>query len=127
MSDRQIRVATKKMMAHPKDEQYEDNYELHRCLHCKQEYLSQGIIEDEFDFCPLHIEFKRCVDCGASADKSEMTEVEEKEWYCSDCFVPCCSQCDSPVESKNKVGEFCSKQCYDDYWGGIMQDEYKDR
>ena len=55
MSEKKIRVATKKMMAYPKDEQYEDNYELHRCLHCKEEYLSQGILDEEVEFCPLHI------------------------------------------------------------------------
>ncbi len=88
MKDKKIRVATKKMMAYPKNDEYEDNYELHRCLHCKQEYLSQGLIEEEFDFCPLHTDFKECVMCGITQDPSEMTEDEENELYCSDCFIP---------------------------------------
>lgn len=125
MKEKKIKVATKKMMAYPKDEEYEDNYELHRCFHCKEEYLSQGLIEDETTFCPLHNNFTYCVECETTADKSEMTEVSENEWYCSDCFVPRCSQCDEPMERDN--GEFCSKQCYDEYWSDLMEDEYKDR
>jgi hypothetical protein len=43
-SERRIKVVTKKMMAYQKDEQYEDNYELHKFFHCKEEYISQGIL-----------------------------------------------------------------------------------
>lgn len=88
MSEKKIKVGTKKMMAYPKNEEYEDSYELHRCLHCKQEYLSQGVIEEEYDFCPLHTDFKHCIMCGITQDPIEMTEDEENEWYCTECFVP---------------------------------------
>ena len=30
MSEKKIRVATQKMMAYPKNDEYDDNYELHR-------------------------------------------------------------------------------------------------
>lgn len=126
MSEKKIRVATKKMMAYPKDEQYEDNYELHRCLHCKQEYLSQGIIEEEFDFCPLHIGFKDCVDCGTTAEKSEMSKIGDNEFYCSDCDVPRCTQCDKPLESikvQYSFGQYCSLKCKDEQWLDLVGDD----
>ena len=125
MSEKKIRVATQKMMAYPKHEVYEDSYELHKCLHCKEEYLSQGILDEEVEFCPLHINFAYCIECGETAEKSEMTEVSETEFYCSECFVPRCSECNEPMEKDE--GKFCSKQCYNEYMGDIMEDEYKDR
>jgi len=125
MNEKKIRVATKKMMAYPKHEVYEDSYELYKCLHCKEEYLSQGILDEEVEFCPLHINFAYCIECEETAEKSEMKEVSDNEFYCGDCFYPRCSECNEPMEKDS--GQFCSKQCYNEYMGDIMEDEYKDR
>lgn len=126
MSERKIVVATKKMMAYPKDEQYDDSYELHKCLHCKEEYLSQGILDEEVDFCPLHINYANCVECDLTAEKSEMSKIGENEFYCSDCDVPRCTQCDKPLESIQRqysFGQYCSIKCKDEHWFDLIGDD----
>jgi hypothetical protein len=88
MSEKKIRVATKKMMAYPKSRVVENPYELGRCKYCNEEYLSQFIKDEEFDFCPLHSDFKTCIECEKTESKDDMTEVYDNEWYCTECFVP---------------------------------------
>jgi len=126
MNDKHIKVATKKMMAYPKNDKYVDNYELYNCLHCAEEYLSQGILESEEEFCPKHTNFIYCVECDVTANKSSMKKLNENEWLCSKCFVPRCSQCNEPIESESSSAELRCKQCYNDYWEDIMEDEYND-
>jgi hypothetical protein len=120
-----IKLETKKVMAYPKDKTSEDNYELYSCHHCGEEYLSQGIKEEEEMFCPLHSDHKMCVWCDKTNKESEMREQDE-EFYCKECFSPKCIQCDEPIDEEEDK-QFCSKQCYNEYWSDIMEDEYKDR
>lgn len=119
-----IKLETKKVMAYPKDKSQEDSYELYTCHHCGEEYLSQGLKEDEELFCPRHQDHKICVWCNKT-DKSKEMKEQEDEWYCEECFTPKCTQCGEAMEED--AGQFCSKQCYNEYWGDIMEDEYKDR
>jgi hypothetical protein len=123
MKENKIKVATKKVMAYPKNTSYEDEYEMYSCHHCGEEYLSQGCEESEELFCPLHSDHKICVWCDTTDKQSEMKEQDE-EWYCQECFSPKCTQCGEPVEDES---QYCSKQCYDEYWADIMEDDYKDR
>lgn len=118
-----IQLETKKVMAYPKNPQYDDDYEIFKCHHCGEEYLSQGCLESQELFCPIHNQHKICVWCDETDVKENMVE-EDEQWYCKSCFCPKCTQCGEPTEDE---GQFCSKQCYDEYWGDIMEDDYKDR
>ena len=115
--ENKIKVETKKVMAYPKASNCEDNYELYRCLHCSEEYLSQGNKLHEQDFCPRHSDFQVCVWCGCSDKESNMIEVKEDcGFYCKECNSPKCSQCG---QSTNDGGEsqFCSTECRQEFWG----------
>ena len=53
--------------------------------------------------------------------------IEDRdEFYCKECHCPKCIQCDEPIDAEEN-SQFCSKQCYNEYWSDIMEDEYKDR
>ena len=123
--ENKIKLETKKVMAFPKAFNCEDEYELYRCLHCSEEYLSQGNKESEQDFCPRHSDFKVCVWCDATNKESEMIE-DRDEFFCKECYCPKCIQCDEPMDAEEK-SQFCSKECYNEYWSDIMEDDYKDR
>jgi hypothetical protein len=125
--ENKIKVETKKVMAYPKASNCEDNYELYHCLHCSEEYLSQGNKLHEQDFCPRHSDFQVCVWCGCSDKESNMIEVKEDcGFYCKECYCPKCIQCDERMDAEEK-SQFCSKECYNEYWSDIMEDDYKDR
>jgi hypothetical protein len=122
-----IKLETNKVMAYPKASNCEDNYELYRCLHCSEEYLSQGNKLHEQDFCPKHQDYQSCIWCGCSDKESNMIEVKEDcGFYCKECYCPKCIQCDEPIDAEEN-SQFCSKQCYNEYWADIMEDDYKDR
>ena len=115
-----IKLQTKKVMAYPKALNCDDNYELYRCLHCGDEYLSQGNLLHEQDFCPKHQDYQSCIWCGSSDKESKMIEVKEDcGFYCKECNNSRCIQCDKPLEKNDN--QFCSKQCYNDYWIDIIE------
>jgi hypothetical protein len=120
-----IKLETKKVMAYPKASNCQDDYELYSCLHCSEEYLSQGNKESEQNFCPRHSDFQVCVWCDATKKESEMIE-DRDEFFCKECYCPKCIQCDEPMDAEEK-SQFCSKECYNEYWSDIMEDDYKDR
>jgi len=119
-----IQLETKKVMAYVKNPKYDDDYEIFKCHHCGEEYLSQGCLESEELFCPIHSKHKICVWCDETDTKENMVE-EDEQWYCKGCFSPKCLQCEEPTQGGG--GQFCSKQCHDEYWGDVMEDDYKDR
>jgi hypothetical protein len=120
-----IKLETKKVMAYPKASNCQDDYELYSCLHCSEEYLSQGNKESEQNFCPRHSDFQVCVWCDTTNKASGMVE-DRDEFYCKECHCPKCIQCDEPIDAEEN-SQFCSKQCYNEYWADIMEDDYKDR
>lgn len=113
-----IKMDTKKVMAYPKSNS-QDDYELFSCLHCGEEYLSQGLIFSEQDFCPRHSDFKVCVWCDSTNKLTEMVK-ENDEFYCKNCHSDRCIQCDKTLSDDEN--QFCSKQCYNEYWGEMTEE-----
>jgi DNA-directed RNA polymerase subunit RPC12/RpoP len=109
-----IKLETKKVMAYTKASDCIDDYELYRCLHCGEEYLTQAIKESEMNFCPRHSDFAVCVWCDSTQNKKEMIK-EEDGFYCKDCNSPKCSQCG--VSTNNSNTQFCSVECRAEFWG----------
>ncbi len=64
-----------------------------------------------------------CDDCGKEFPLEQMTE-KGAGFFCEDCFVPTCMECDEPIDDDV---DFCSHDCYKQYWADIMEDEYKNR
>lgn len=109
-----IKLETKKVMAYPKSSTHQDDYEIYRCLHCGEEYLTQAIKESEMNFCPRHSDFEVCVWCDSTQNKKDMVQ-EDNEFYCKECNSPKCSQCDEPLD--NRDAQFCSFDCQKSFWG----------
>jgi hypothetical protein len=123
--ENKIKVATKKLMAYPKKNGCEDEYELYSCRHCGEEYLTQGNNDSEQLFCPKHNEYQICVWCDATGVEKDMKFYDD-EWYCEECYCPKCIQCDEPLDEEEN-SQFCSKHCYNEYWDDLMEDEFKER
>ena len=54
------KIEPKQMMAHPKNEKVKSEYVTHNCIECEEDYLSQGIVQHEMDFCPNHVDLRFC-------------------------------------------------------------------
>lgn len=124
MSDNKIRVETKRLMAYPLNEDIPDQYELYKCEHCREEYLTQGEIDYETLWCPIHANFDYCHKCEQSFDKNEMQIDTDDSYVCNDCNVPICIECGEPLD-KEEDARFCSQRCYTDYWADMDEDEHK--
>ncbi len=109
-----IKLDTKKVMAYRKSVKHDDEYELYNCHHCGEEYLSQGIKDNEQLFCPKHSDYQICVWCDVTAKESEM-KIQDAEFYCSECFAPKCRECGEPAS--NLEDQFCSDECRKGFWG----------
>lgn len=110
-----IKWQTKKVMAYPKASNCEDDYELYKCLHCGEEYLTQGNKDSELAFCPRHTDYSVCAWCDVTEKKSEMIEEEDGGFYCKECNSPKCSQCGESINDGDS--QFCSAECRQCFWG----------
>lgn len=116
------RVIPKKIMAYPKTSERYD-YDTFLCFHCKEEYLSEGIIDHESIFCPKHTDYEFCYQCDSSFSKDEMKVDRDEFYYCSDCYFPKCIECGEAVNDEQE--RFCSQQCANEYWVDLDEDDYK--
>lgn len=64
-----------------------------------------------------------CDDCGEEFNVNDLSEDGE-HLLCKDCFVPLCKQCENPLDDDV---DFCSHDCYKEYWADIMEDDYKEQ
>ena len=101
-------IKPKKILAHQKNEKDID-YKTFICLECNKEYLSQGLVDLEQDFCPLHINSDYCNGCNESFDNSKLKlDKIDNELYCNECYTEYCINCKDSV----RVGStYCSNEC----------------
>ena len=118
------KIEPKQMMAHPKNEKVKSEYVTHNCIECEEDYLSQGIVQHEMDFCPNHVDLRFCETCCEVFPKEECNQSDDDLWHCDECFKYKCRQCDEEMEEDIK---YCSRQCYNEYLADINEDEYKER
>lgn len=119
------KIEPKQMMAHPKDDKAKVEYVTHTCIECDEDYLSQGIVQHEMDFCPKHVDLRFCETCCEVFPKEKCSQSNEDElWYCEDCFTYKCRECDAEMEEDDK---YCSRECYNVYLADMNEDEYKER
>ena len=63
-----------------------------------------------------------CDECGKEFNVNDLNE-DGVHFLCKDCFIPLCKQCENPLD---KNTDFCSHDCYKQYWSEIIGvDEYK--
>jgi hypothetical protein len=122
MSKKLAKIETEKMMAYPLNKTLGYDYDTYKCYHCDKDYLTQGVIEAESVFCPLHSDYEFCEGCDKTMPYKEMEETNNL-FYCNDCHIPKCVECDEPLDDKE--ARWCSQSCYDDYMTDRSGDEYK--
>jgi hypothetical protein len=117
MNNKGIKLETKKMMAYPLNEDIPDQYELCKCKHCNEKYLSQCEIPEEMTFCPLHTNYQFCCACEKSFDEKELQSDNDEDLYCNDCIKRRCVECGEVISvDDDEEARFCSQKCYNDYW-----------
>lgn len=117
MSKKLAQIEVKKIMAYKKNPKNTSEYLNVICLKCKKEYLTQGIILNELDFCPLHTDYKCCNGCDEPFDGEKLKEDFDGEYYCKNCFRKKCENCNEDVEEDG--GRFCSKSCYQEFFSEL--------
>jgi len=103
-----------KKMAYPKNENFEDKpYSERECIKCDRKYLTQGLNDNELDFCPNHKDLRFCESCEEIFNKDEGNESNNGLWFCDKHLEYRCLECDEQMDENEK---FCSKECNDEYY-----------
>ena len=114
------KITPKEIMAHPKGLDKKDiEYVKHDCIECEEEYLSQGLLTHEQDFCPKHTDLRICEECCEVFPINECKEADEGMWYCKADYKYKCRQCGDDMDSDMR---FCSKQCSVEYTSEYISD-----
>tara|TARA_R110000744_G_scaffold203277_2_gene322139 strand:+ start:188 stop:514 length:327 start_codon:yes stop_codon:yes gene_type:complete len=106
------------MKAYPKKDSAKP-YITSFCYICDDEYLTQGIVDNEKEKCPTCKDKHICYSCEEVFDFAELTETGDCEFECDYCYQPTCLACSEPVEEDGMV---CSDWCR-----GVLKYDNRDK
>lgn len=112
-------------LSYPFNDNIPQGYELLKCYHCSQKYLSQNDLVEELMFCPIHKNFDFCSSCKKTFDATtqDLQFNQYGELKCKKCFKDICLECGVEIEDYEKDNRFCSQSCSANYWGELYRDE----
>jgi hypothetical protein len=119
MTQKLGKIEPKKMMAYPFNDKLGYDYETYQCYHCKEKYLTQGVIDIESVFCPMHKDYEFCMGCDKCFDLNELENVNDA-YYCNNCMIPKCLECGEKLN--NLDDKYCSQDCYVASWKDLNYD-----
>ena len=108
------KIEVVKKMAYPKSKHLPDvSYKEMECIKCDSKFLTQGLNDNEIDFCPKCEDYRFCEESAEIYHKSEGGEANNGLWYAYKYLKHNCLECEKEIEENEK---FCSKECHDEYY-----------